>query len=73
MSKIVFFSSYPYSEERDVARSYLRARCPAWCDRIFLSHSFNNFIRTEVKQKQMFNSFFLFIYPFDRSINQDII
>lgn len=45
-----FPPSYPYSEERHEARSYLRARCPAWCDRILLSHSFKNFINTEISQ-----------------------
>ncbi|UJR20820.1 hypothetical protein I4U23_023931 [Adineta vaga] len=39
-----FPPSYPYSEEHHEARSYLRARCPAWCDRILLSHSFKNFV-----------------------------
>ncbi len=43
-----FVLSYPYSEEHDEAHSYLRARCPAWCDRILLSHSFKNFVNTEV-------------------------
>jgi hypothetical protein len=41
--------SYPYSEEHHEARSYLRARCPAWCDRILLSHSFKTFVDTKVK------------------------
>lgn len=40
--------SYPYSEEHHEARSYLRARCPAWCDRILLSHSLKNIVNTEV-------------------------
>lgn len=40
--------SYPYSEEHHEARSYLRARCPAWCDRILLSHSFKNIVNSEV-------------------------
>ena len=43
------FSSYPYSEEYDEPHSYLRARCPAWCDRILLSHSFKSFIENEVR------------------------
>ncbi|CAF3406094.1 unnamed protein product [Rotaria sp. Silwood1] len=45
-----FPPSYPYSEEQHEARSYLRARCPAWCDRILLSHSFKNFVDTQAKQ-----------------------
>ncbi|CAF0925367.1 unnamed protein product [Rotaria sordida] len=42
-----FPPSYPYSEEQHEARSYLRARCPAWCDRILLSHSLKNFVDTQ--------------------------
>jgi hypothetical protein len=47
--KIIFDFSYPYSEEHDEAHSYLRVRCPAWCDRILLSHSFKNTVNPEVK------------------------
>ena len=41
--------SYPYSEEHDEAHSFLRARCPAWCDRILLSHSFKPLLDLEVR------------------------
>ncbi|CAF2157491.1 unnamed protein product [Rotaria magnacalcarata] len=44
-----FPPSYPYSEEQHEARSYLRARCPAWCDRILLSHSFKNIVDTQTE------------------------
>ncbi|KAL3187548.1 hypothetical protein MRX96_025054 [Rhipicephalus microplus] len=30
---------YPFKEESSGARSYMRTRCPAWCDRILLSKS----------------------------------
>ncbi|CAF0952281.1 unnamed protein product [Adineta steineri] len=43
-----FPPSYPYSEEFNEPRAYLRARCPAWCDRVLLSHSFKDFINTEI-------------------------
>lgn len=46
---LFFFNSYPYSEQHHEARSYLRARCPAWCDRILLSHSFKHVVNSEVK------------------------
>ncbi|XP_064465775.1 inositol polyphosphate-5-phosphatase A-like isoform X2 [Ornithodoros turicata] len=36
---IEFPPSYPYKEESSEARSYMRTRCPAWCDRILLSKS----------------------------------
>lgn len=42
-------SSYPYSEQHDQARLYLRARCPAWCDRILLNHSFKTHVNVEVR------------------------
>ncbi|CAF4136726.1 unnamed protein product [Rotaria sp. Silwood2] len=45
-----FPPSYPYSEDIDEARSYLRVRCPAWCDRVLLSHSFKNFVNTETNR-----------------------
>ncbi|KAL1432098.1 hypothetical protein MTO96_013446 [Rhipicephalus appendiculatus] len=36
---IAFPPSYPFKEESSGARSYMRTRCPAWCDRILLSKS----------------------------------
>ncbi|UJR28749.1 hypothetical protein I4U23_009976 [Adineta vaga] len=45
-----FSPSYPYSEEQDEPQSYLRARCPAWCDRILLNHTFKKFVTTETSQ-----------------------
>ncbi|CAF1160220.1 unnamed protein product [Rotaria sp. Silwood1] len=45
-----FPPSYPYSEELEDAHSYLRVRCPAWCDRILLSHSFKKFVNIEIHQ-----------------------
>ena len=59
--------SYPYSEEHDEARSYLRVRCPAWCDRILLSHSLSHLVDTKVietlineERLLIVRSFFLF-------------
>jgi len=46
--------SYPYSEQHHEARSYLRARCPAWCDRILLSHSFKKLVDTKVELIKVF-------------------
>ncbi|XP_070541133.1 inositol polyphosphate-5-phosphatase A-like isoform X2 [Ptychodera flava] len=36
---IDFPPSYPYSEDLNKAREYMQTRCPAWCDRILMSHS----------------------------------
>ncbi|KAF2976161.1 hypothetical protein EK904_014691, partial [Melospiza melodia maxima] len=30
---------YPYSEDSSQGRQYMNTRCPAWCDRILMSHS----------------------------------
>lgn len=36
--------SYPYSEEYTKPTQYMNTRCPAWCDRILMSHSAQEFI-----------------------------
>lgn len=36
---IVFPPSYPYSEEYTKPTQYMNTRCPAWCDRILMSHT----------------------------------
>ncbi|XP_071985542.1 inositol polyphosphate-5-phosphatase A [Engystomops pustulosus] len=36
---ITFPPSYPYSEESSQGKQYMNTRCPAWCDRILMSHS----------------------------------
>lgn len=42
---IKFPPSYPYSEEYTKPTQYMNTRCPAWCDRILMSHSAQKFIR----------------------------
>ncbi|XP_043912753.1 inositol polyphosphate-5-phosphatase A isoform X1 [Protopterus annectens] len=37
--EISFPPSYPYSEDSNQGKQYMNTRCPAWCDRILLSHS----------------------------------
>lgn len=34
-----FVCSYPYSEDSSQGKQYMNTRCPAWCDRILMSHS----------------------------------
>ncbi|KAM8887516.1 inositol polyphosphate-5-phosphatase A isoform 2-T2 [Spinachia spinachia] len=41
---IEFPPSYPYSEEYTKPTQYMNTRCPAWCDRILMSHSAQDFI-----------------------------
>ncbi|XP_074856536.1 inositol polyphosphate-5-phosphatase A isoform X3 [Carettochelys insculpta] len=36
---ISFPPSYPYSEDCSQGKQYMNTRCPAWCDRILMSHS----------------------------------
>ncbi|XP_061673524.1 inositol polyphosphate-5-phosphatase A isoform X2 [Syngnathoides biaculeatus] len=44
--EITFPPSYPYSEEYTKPTQYMNTRCPAWCDRILMSHSAQQFIRS---------------------------
>uniref|UniRef100_A0A3Q3LWA0 inositol-polyphosphate 5-phosphatase n=1 Tax=Mastacembelus armatus TaxID=205130 RepID=A0A3Q3LWA0_9TELE len=42
---IMFPPSYPYSEEYTKPTQYMNTRCPAWCDRILMSHTARELIR----------------------------
>lgn len=42
--EISFPPSYPYSEDVSDGLSYMKTRCPSWCDRLLLSHSAKNII-----------------------------
>ncbi|KAI5094765.1 type I inositol 1,4,5-trisphosphate 5-phosphatase, partial [Silurus meridionalis] len=37
--EIRFLPSYPYSEDYSKPTQYMNTRCPAWCDRILMSHN----------------------------------
>ncbi|XP_056319132.1 inositol polyphosphate-5-phosphatase A [Danio aesculapii] len=41
---IPFPPSYPYSEDYTKPTQYMNTRCPAWCDRILMSHSARDII-----------------------------
>lgn len=41
---IAFPPSYPYSEDYTKPTQYMNTRCPAWCDRILMSHSARDII-----------------------------
>lgn len=51
--RVLFVSSYPYSEEYTKPTQYMNTRCPAWCDRILMSHTAQTFIR-KVSQDVLF-------------------
>lgn len=36
---VLFFCSYPYSEDYTKPTQYMNTRCPSWCDRILMSHN----------------------------------
>ncbi|XP_061624512.1 inositol polyphosphate-5-phosphatase A isoform X4 [Phyllopteryx taeniolatus] len=46
--EITFPPSYPYSEEYTKPTQYMNTRCPAWCDRILMSHAAQQFIHSPV-------------------------
>lgn len=42
-----FAPTYPYSEKSGEGNEYMKTRCPAWCDRVFLSPHAWNWVNTE--------------------------
>nr|XP_033805936.1 inositol polyphosphate-5-phosphatase A-like [Geotrypetes seraphini] len=44
---VVFPPSYPYSEDCNNPTDYEHTRCPAWCDRVFMSYSAKSFLQEE--------------------------
>lgn len=44
---IPFPPSYPYSEDYTKPTQYMNTRCPAWCDRILMSHSASDIIHRQ--------------------------
>ncbi|MEQ2177174.1 hypothetical protein GOODEAATRI_001078 [Goodea atripinnis] len=41
---ITFPPSYPYIEDSNQPKQYMNTRCPAWCDRILMSHTAHDLI-----------------------------
>lgn len=35
---LAFPPTYPFAEDPNEGNSYMRTRCPAWCDRVLMSH-----------------------------------
>jgi len=42
--KISFSPSYPFKEDKSGGHSYMKTRCPAWCDRILFNSAGNRMI-----------------------------
>ncbi|PSN56232.1 hypothetical protein C0J52_00396 [Blattella germanica] len=42
---ISFQPSYPFEEDEQGAKLYMKTRCPAWCDRILLSNSAKSLVK----------------------------
>ncbi|XP_051525338.1 inositol polyphosphate-5-phosphatase A-like isoform X1 [Myxocyprinus asiaticus] len=54
---IQFPPSYPYSEDYTKPTQYMNTRCPAWCDRILMSHSARDIIhRREEGESVVYNT-----------------
>ncbi|XP_067656266.1 inositol polyphosphate-5-phosphatase A-like [Haliotis asinina] len=47
--EINFPPSYPFSEDVNDGKSYMKTRCPSWCDRILISHSAKDIIFQDEK------------------------
>ena len=41
---LAFPPTYPYTEDPNSGNSYMRTRCPAWCDRVLMSHDVRSLI-----------------------------
>lgn len=56
--EITFPPSYPYSEEYTKPTQYMNTRCPAWCDRILMSHTAHEFIhkRDDGEKSAVYNT-----------------
>lgn len=50
-----FPPSYPFSEDVNDGISYMKTRCPSWCDRILLSHSSKDIIFQDEKHKPKYH------------------
>lgn len=53
--EISFPPSYPFCEDVNDGLSYMKTRCPSWCDRILLSHSAKNIIVNDEKHKPKYD------------------
>ncbi|XP_077992648.1 inositol polyphosphate-5-phosphatase A-like [Glandiceps talaboti] len=52
---INFPPSYPYSEDIAEAYEYMATRCPAWCDRILMSHNAKELMHQDESHKAVYS------------------
>ncbi|XP_021369081.1 type I inositol 1,4,5-trisphosphate 5-phosphatase-like isoform X2 [Mizuhopecten yessoensis] len=52
---ISFAPSYPFSEDITDGLSYMKTRCPSWCDRILMSSSAKNIVVNEDKYQPRYD------------------
>lgn len=50
--KISFSPSYPFKEDTSGAHSYMKTRCPSWCDRILFNVAGSKVIHSSSKEQQ---------------------
>ena len=44
---LAFPPTYPFAEDPSTGTSYMRTRCPAWCDRVLMSHDAKNLVQND--------------------------
>ena len=44
---LAFPPTYPFVEDPNAGSSYMRTRCPAWCDRVLMSHQAKSLINDQ--------------------------
>ena len=44
---LAFPPTYPFVEDPNAGSSYMRTRCPAWCDRVLMSHQAKTLINDQ--------------------------
>jgi len=50
---VAFPPSYPYSEDPEAPEPYMKTRCPAWCDRVLLSHQAWQLLREQKSEEDV--------------------
>ena len=47
---LAFPPTYPFAEDPNTGSSYMRTRCPAWCDRVLMSHEARSLVQEEEEE-----------------------